>query len=796
MGRTATQVPVIMDDSHRRALLECRDLSLVYFTAQLGDMYSNVHDIIWDFADKAETNELQRRFIDAVTVVTARRTDLEFVFRELITKGFSDFAAGRPIAKMFKNVPQEYSENSEMELLSKSAIEEYVAIQNIANKTKSDCYQQLYALGQRLSLMRGGVKVNDFDIPAGSLHALYSFSKAVESFSLVMDINLVLFFIFEKYVMKDIGGLYDRYNDCLINAGIFPNLKYVAQKAPSSKLDNKHAGDEGTDNCVPGGIEEASQSVRGMRDQVNSGSGVQATAVSVQSTLVGEEIFDSICGLLTMRRKNDPRYDQHPELNPNAPSVVMATKPALIAVIDAIQDAVSNSYTPMYPPAEYEGKSSIVNTAVLEQIQNKPHEEQNKLFDGVERRRIPFADLDMIEFVGMLFEYVLNDEELPNVVKALISHLHTPFLKVAVLDPGLLIDGQHVAHRLLDLMLEAGHDWVDESQLLHGAFYPMERQVERILHEFKEDIALFDEILEDFQKDIDILKQKALSNEERSREAERGHDKLEAARKRAKHVISRHVGERELPSSMHSFLFQVWMDRMTLLLVRKPNAEETKSWKKSLTIVDALLWSLDAPKDQVKQQRLREIYPALKRRIENMLDSVSDYYLPEAQALFDLLLAYQSDGSQEQGEDVQPEAVMPEGVDEIELEGLVANVEILADTSAVEDAEIELTLDEELIAKRLRISEFGTLFEFDNTAGEPIRAKLSWFSPLTKRYMFVDRNGVQVTVRPLKTLVRELSNGTAHIIEPVESSFLEQALQSIKDMLENAAGKIKTVTAG
>jgi hypothetical protein len=694
-------------------------------------------------------------------------------------------------------------------LLSKEETEESVAIKNIVDKTKSSCHQYLYALGQRLSLVRGGVKVNDFDIPAGPLHTVYSFRKAAETLPLSMDIRLVLFFLFEKYVMKEIASVYERYNDCLINVGIFPNLKYTAPKNSSSKPDQPHGRDNKTDDFIPKGVDEITHSVSGV-------GGATAGGGQAQGSPVSEEIFNTICGLLTMRRKSDPQFQQHPELNPNASPVAMTTKPDLVAVIGDIQQAASKNYSPIQLPDLNENDESLINTAILEQIQNRPADEQNQIFDGVERRRIPFADLDTIEFVGMLFEYVLNDDDLPNVAKALISHLHTPYLKVAVLDKAFLTNDQHVSRKLLNLMLEAGRNWVDETQLIHGAYYSMERQVERILHEFHEDIGLFDELLADFTKDINALEQKARANEERALEAERGRDRLEGARKRAAEVLEKHIGLRELPEVMRTFMFHVWKDRMTLLLLRNPEAEETASWKRTLIVVDALLWAIDAPNDKSKQEKLGEIYPVLKRRIEKYLSAVGGYYEPESQALFDLLVEYQT-GKKTLSEDVQPKPVVQdelmlehasqekeflhEDSEEIELEGLVpdavATTELpdTPDVSKTEEEDGEFTIEEELIAKRLRISEFGTWFEIiDDATGKPRRVKLSWYSPMTKKYMFVDRNGIQAAVRPLKRLVKELSSGAAQILEPPEQSFLDQAINAIKQMLERAADVVKSAS--
>ncbi|MCP4128325.1 MAG: DUF1631 domain-containing protein, partial [Gammaproteobacteria bacterium] len=157
-----------------------------------------------------------------------------------------------------------------------------------------------------------------------------------------------------------------------------------------------------------------------------------------QGVSLGEEIFSNICNLLAVRRQNDPLYEMHPELNPNAPPVVMATRPALVTAIGDIQTALSREYKPVSALGGHDDPDFQVDTELLKQYRHNPFEDQKQLFDGVERRKIPAADLDTIELVGMLFEYVLNDTGLPNIVKALISYLHTPFLKVAVIDQSFL----------------------------------------------------------------------------------------------------------------------------------------------------------------------------------------------------------------------------------------------------------------------------------------------------------------------------------------------------------------------
>ena len=93
-----------------------------------------------------------------------------------------------------------------------------------------------------------------------------------------------------------------------------------------------------------------------------------------------------------------------------------------------------------------------------------------KIFGAIDRRQLPAADANVIELVGMMFEYMLQEEDLPNLVKALLSRLHTPMLKVAVIDKTFFTHAGHSARKLLNDMTRAGKRWVDESAIDRGIF--------------------------------------------------------------------------------------------------------------------------------------------------------------------------------------------------------------------------------------------------------------------------------------------------------------------------------------
>ena len=170
-----------------------------------------------------------------------------------------------------------------------------------------------------------------------------------------------------------------------------------------------------------------------------------------------------------------------------------------------------------------------IDENLISQLQDTLAEEREKIYGSVDRRKIPVADTNVIELVGMLFEYMLKEENLPNVVKALLSRLHTPLLKVAVVDRNFFTHAQHSARGLLNNMTAAGIRWVEDDQIERGIFPKMKEIVDRVLLDFKEDVGIFDTLLKDFDKAVKDLDHRAILVETRTTEAADGQEKLQAA---------------------------------------------------------------------------------------------------------------------------------------------------------------------------------------------------------------------------------------------------------------------------
>jgi len=91
------------------------------------------------------------------------------------------------------------------------------------------------------------------------------------------------------------------------------------------------------------------------------------------------------------------------------------------------------------------------------------------------------------------------------------------------------------------------------------------------------------------------------------------------------------------------------------------------------------------------------------------------------------------------------------------LTAAISSVENRADTA----------LDNEFM-QRVRSMKVGTWLQFeDPETGNQERAKLSWISPISGRYLFVNNKGLKVADKTADILARELESGDATLMDDV-----------------------------
>lgn len=727
-------------------------------------MFMKADDSLVKAAEQAHSNIAQGRYFEAMREIRRNRISVEHTFRKQVQQGFEAFALGKPLSTAVQG--RESDSGSELSLVKKADVEESIAIHNIISKANNNFFHTLYELRQRLAVVNGGKKVDSTNMPSGPSHLCNAYWVASQAFNVDREVKLIIFSLFDQFVMRKAAVVYDAFNKQLFEAGVLPNISSVIRRELKAKR-----------------AEEAAQPTD-TAQLPESGNADYATPEMDEQT--GNTLYQSLFQLLATRRENNPLQPGYLQEPAKAKHWAPITRPDLASAINALQPAASDRI--QHLPSGTGQPSENIQIALDEQLLNSIREtlleEREKLFSDVSeaKQSVDVVDADTIELVGMLFEFMLNYEALPNAAKALISHLHTPLLKVAVLDKEFLIRSSHPARKLLNMLVDAGCRWVNESSLATGIFPHMQETVERVLDEFKDNLILFDELVEAFSATIEEFKTKTQVIENRSQEAAKGRDKLQVAKQEATDEITTRIGSRRLPEEMTHFLLKPWTDRLTFILLRERDGKESAEWKAAINVADALIWAIGPKNSEHDRNRLKQVLPKLRISVEEGLSVMGGYSQIHTGVLFETIQA-QQDHSKRIAAKKTGNAVRG-AADEGKPDAVVDSREPPPGISRRSRAKPQLTAEEQSVVDRLKKTEYGTWFELNaDDRQKRVRAKLSWFSPITGNCMFVDNMGVQCSVIAIEDLAKSVHSGEAHILMYHKVAFVDQALKTIRNIL-------------
>jgi hypothetical protein len=379
----------------------------------------------------------------------------------------------------------------------------------------------------------------------------------------------------------------------------------------------------------------------------------------------------------------------------------------------------------------------------------------------------------------MIFEHMLKDEDLPNVAKAELSRLHTPYLKIAIIDKRFFTDNTHPAHELLNTLANAAARWVFEDDLERGIFPALRNTVQRVINEFVNNIELFSELLGSFNRSLTELIDRASAIEERTRQAAAGKEKLGMARNQAAEAIEACVSGHNVPSQIRKLLGDVWLDKLMFIYLREPDAEKSASWRLAIQTIEDIIWSVEPRCNEERQAELLVKLPVLRTRIEQAFADLETYGSSDSETHMQQIAALQEEAVS-QPVDEQLAANEAEETAEIDTGADEAD----AGTGAAEPEEEVLAPEVQAGLEKLKTVAFGTWFFIQESRNaHPMRVKLSWYSQMSGNYMFVDSMGVKSTVWKQNDLAALIADGSARIIEETKVPFLKRALIAIRHIL-------------
>ncbi|HEX4584442.1 MAG TPA: DUF1631 family protein, partial [Burkholderiaceae bacterium] len=195
-----------------------------------------------------------------------------------------------------------------------------------------------------------------------------------------------------------------------------------------------------------------------------------------------------------------------------------------------------------------------------------------------------------IEIVGMMFDHMLRDQQVPSEIKALLSRLQFPVLKAALMDAAFFASSAHPARKLIDRIANASAGWEpygDENERYRDE---VDRVVREVLIQFDRDVGVFERLLSEFDAYLGEIRPRDSDPVARAKRA------LEEAEKREILTINTTIQVRrafdrvELEPYLREFLIGPWVQVLVAATVRD---DETKGFSKRFReVIHEIVWSV------------------------------------------------------------------------------------------------------------------------------------------------------------------------------------------------------------
>jgi hypothetical protein len=775
-------------------------------------LMENIDDALFELSEKAETDRQRNMYFEAMREIRLKRSFLQQGFDEAMEDCFNQFARNKP-EKIQEEDPEELT------LVEFEDLEDAIAIDNMISKARPHFEDDLFAVTERLKAVLRLSEIDEDLNPLDPKAICDSFHKASDVIDSEIEIKLIFYKLFDKYVMNNLGGFYRELNTLFIDKGVLPEFKASEERLRQT-------------------TRFMANRIRNSPNEISPGlRSTESPAPATESAAdVGTQIDDG--GLLSMLRQALIPGGASQAVSGSALAGETGSRQAGSGITTTGNEAL------LVPVAQNAAYMTALTTLQGSGLQAQPLESidpedaraethrQLLAFNQVNASQASLAENQVIDIVSMLFDFFFDDEALPAPIKVLIGRLQIPTLKVAILDDNFFSHKKHPARELLDSISKASLGWGEDAKQEKVLIDKIEQVVNFLLTEFKQDTEVFDTALEDFRQFLADENEKIRKAEEQIKKQEQERERLiKEAQDSASKLIRKLTSKRDLSFEVIEFLESTW--KPVLFHIYLKMGASSNHWKNIRRISSTLIWTLIPKFSEEERVKILDTLPSLLRALSVGMDLIQ----VDAEArnrIFQMLVKQHSKIVKQTRKNIvtriDDKTVWPEGNpaealanEEIDIEfganevGAIEMVEKEDDpdaitiitesstneviknldefTSGVKKGEIEV--DEEIIMdtaqqakfnaaaaqdgdeflQQAKALEIGSWVKFSEDRNKALNARLSWKSDLTSNYIFANRLGHKVKKVTIYGFAIELRSGRAQLI--LSSSVFDRAIDTI-----------------
>ncbi len=590
------------------ALVErIQQLAIEPLVLAMAKVHDQVDNSVFKLAEKARNNNEQSHYFDAMRKIRLNRELAENTFRQALQAIFKHFPGKHYQSFSATTGPVELSTETEplltcdeFSLVQNDELEETIALESMVGKARVRCKDLLYHLNMRLDSLVADEKVDESNNPLDPAQIAEAFMLASTGLDLDIKTKLLLYKQVDLIVMGELERVLLEANKCLIQEGVLPDLRRKIRKSKSVTRSPSSpqplAATDGMD------IQEL---------------GPKDFAEQVSGQIVADGVFDALVALLRESRLpgsvGGVHAAQSASLGPEVEADVLLD---MLTNLQAEQLEDEPDWSEISNAECVENRRAFsslnVTTVLLESLE--------KRLDG--KASIGQSNEDVINLVALLFEFILDDYNLPVSIQALLARLQIPILKVALKDPAFFDQRNHPARKLLNELARACVGWdKNDLQKQDDLFEQVSGIVRRILNEFSGDIALFEDLYTQFKNYIERVNHRAQVMEKRTLERIYGQAKSQQVRNLVKEILKERLHNQELPAIVSKILLGGWSK--VLYTECLSHGIESKECQRALTLADTLIWSVQTHIDDLDAHKKRiELLPELLQGLYEGLTAV------------------------------------------------------------------------------------------------------------------------------------------------------------------------------
>ncbi|WP_156502757.1 DUF1631 family protein, partial [Oleiphilus sp. HI0067] len=405
-----------------KELVKIRDIGKEQIRAALIELFNNADDALFAMADKAESNNDQSLYFEAMRELRLQKKQIVLSTLSAAVKSFQHPSKKEADPKVSEDAPSIDS----LSLVDDESLEFDVAIEGMVQRVRSGSSEDLSALKARMKVLWNTSECEDRNIPLAPEALCEGFVDACKSLEANIRVKLTLFKLFERYVLVALPKLYVDVNQSLINDGVLPEFKVrqTNRSVQQSSVPSSNGKAFSANSSIGSGVEAPEYADAG-------NSGVNLDALRQLLHPQGQPI-----------QGNTPVSGLHASSS-SASAAPVISQNELVAILSRAQSLN------LEQAGSFVGENQAIDFAALLKDQSA----------GAVGKAYESLDADMINLVSMLFEFILEDRQLQPEMKAIISRLQIPILKVALIDDSFFNKGGHPARKLLNEIASSAIGW-------------------------------------------------------------------------------------------------------------------------------------------------------------------------------------------------------------------------------------------------------------------------------------------------------------------------------------------------